>query len=203
MHYETQAAPPWSVYGGAGPMVMRFGATSKRVMWTPQRIAGNKSALLAVGVTFLHERYAAPCGPPYPCRINRRKLKVKIADIMPRHVNTTNPVLKDPVVSLSHPIVTGPTKPPSAPTEFMKARPPAAATPDRNPAGIVQKIARAAVTPINANVKPMKLGMNDPANTEVRRPAAARKQLTARFPVLLPPRSTCLAQNNMPIVAQT
>ena len=33
----------------------------------------------------------------------------------------------------------------------------------------------------------MKLGMNDPANTDVTRPVAASKQLAARFAVLLPP----------------
>src|SRR5260370_30888864 len=57
------------------------------------------------------------------------------------------PTTYDPENSFSQPIMDGPTKPPTVPMLLMNARPPAAATPVRNRVGMVQQVARAAVTP--------------------------------------------------------
>src|SRR4029079_11329177 len=62
----------------------------------------------------------------------------------------SSPAENDPVSSVSHPMMYGPTKPPLVPMELMNARPPAAAIPVRKRGGIVQKIARAPLTPVTA-----------------------------------------------------
>src|SRR6186997_688759 len=90
----------------------------------------------------------------------------------------------------------GPTNPPMVPMELMKARPPAAARPLRKRGGIVQKRARAALTPLTATVIQSTDNQNDvPANRiEPMNPTAASAHATARLPTLLPRRSTRPAQ---------
>jgi len=100
--------------------------------------------------------------------------------------------------SLSQPINAGPTKPPAVPIELMKARPPAAPTPARKRVGMVQKMARADVTPISASVSPAKANGSEPVNsTDMTSPTAARKQVMTRLPIFRPVRSTCQAQASM------
>src|SRR5262245_31531066 len=96
----------------------------------------------------------------------------------------------------------GPTNPPNVPTELIKARPPAAARPVRNLGGIVQKIARAPLTPVTATAihttDTQKLLSNRIAP---RNPAADSRHASARFTTLLPPRSTWRAHRTIPTTA--
>src|ERR1700689_4087321 len=64
------------------------------------------------------------------------------------------PMTYEPENSFNQPIMEGPAKPPIVPMLLMKASPPAAAAPVKKRVGMVQKIARAAVTPTKAALKP-------------------------------------------------
>src|SRR5262249_31938405 len=88
----------------------------------------------------------------------------------------------------------GPTKPPSVPMLLMNARPPAAARPVRNRVGIVQKIARAAVMPINASVIHERETQRFDERIANRSPIVATKHAIRRLPIFFPVRSTQTAQ---------
>jgi len=45
---------------------------------------------------------------------------------------TASPAVNEPVTVFSHPMITGPKKPPIVPTELMNAKPPAAPSPSGN-----------------------------------------------------------------------
>src|SRR5262245_1749366 len=112
------------------------------------------------------------------------------------------PAENDPVSSVSHPITYGPTNPPVVPIELMNARPPAAAMPVRKRGGMVQKIARAPLTPVTATAihttESQKLFLNRIAP---RKPHADTAHDSARLTTLLAPRSTCPAHRIIPITA--
>ena len=111
---------------------------------------------------------------------------------------TSSPAVNDPVLSRSQPMRYGPAKPPVVPMVLMKANPPAAATPVRNRVGIVQNTARAAVTPTKASVRPASAGTRDVVMTETASPTAASAQVSVRWKIFFPVRSTCQAQAIMP-----
>src|ERR1700722_16920745 len=89
------------------------------------------------------------------------------------------PVTCEPESSLNQPITEGPTKPPTVPILLMKASPPAAATPVKNRVGIVQKIARAAVTPTSATLNPIKATLSELDRIGATSPAPPRKHVNA------------------------
>src|SRR5258708_16487150 len=78
--------------------------------------------------------------------------------------------------------------------ELIKAGPPAAPIPVRKRVGIVQKIARAEVTPISAAVAPIIARMKEPEATKRTIPNTERRQAMVRLLIFLPLRSTCQAQ---------
>src|SRR4051794_15565961 len=60
------------------------------------------------------------------------------------------PAENEPVRSVSHPMMLGPTNPPMVPIELMNASPPAAATPVRKRGGMLQNNPRAPLMPTSA-----------------------------------------------------
>src|ERR1700742_4340870 len=83
----------------------------------------------------------------------------------------------------------------------MKAGPPAAATPVRKRVGMVQKIARAEVTPISARLNPVAAETSELEKIGSTRPTAPNVQATASLAMRLPLWSTQRAHRIMPTVA--
>src|SRR6516164_2979057 len=101
-----------------------------------------------------------------------RSTHVNTADSTIRQAMAANPALNEPVKSFSHPIVTGPKKPPNVPTELMKASPAAAPMPVRKRGGIDQKMPRADVMPMSAIDKPTMPSTSESNAIENTSPAA-------------------------------
>jgi len=68
----------------------------------------------------------------------------------------------------------------------MKARPPAAATPVRKRVGMVQKIARAAVTPISARENPITADTSELDRIGASRPMPPSRHASARLAMRRP-----------------
>src|ERR1700722_4377470 len=100
------------------------------------------------------------------------------------------PMTYEPENSFNQPIMEGPAKPPIVPMLLMKASPPAAAAPVKKRVGMVQKIARAAVTPTSAALKPTRAIVSEPDMIGATRPAPPSKHAIARFTMRRPLRST-------------
>src|SRR6202034_3889674 len=98
----------------------------------------------------------------------------------------------------SQPIIEGPKKPPSVATLLINASPPAAATPVKKRVGMVQKIARAAVTPTQATLNPTTAVQSEPDSTGAMRPMAPSKHAAARLTMRWPFWSTIRAHRIMP-----
>src|SRR4029453_2125286 len=132
----------------------------------------------------------------------RRSVNAMIDANTRKPVIAYSPAENDPVRSVRNPNTYGPTNPPVVPIELMNASPPAAAMPVRNRGGIVQKIARAPLTPVSATA----IHITDTQKffskrIAPRNPHAATAHAIARLTTLLEPRSTRSAHRIMPITA--
>src|SRR5216683_4037137 len=83
------------------------------------------------------------------------------------------PGVKLPVTSAGWPMRLGPTKPPTLPTELIRAMPPAAATPLRNDVGTVQKTGSMLMIPDCARARPRRLNAEESDKAYKVKPQAA------------------------------